>query len=92
MLSAIQSSLMEAVNMSDEMMDEMSDEPSTAGDSRWNKVNEYLQSHPDIQNGVLCEMFGISSATANRLLRAWVQEEKLEKFRNGRSWAYRLKK
>ena len=92
MLSAIQSSLMEAVNMSDDMMDEMSDEPSTAGDSRWNKVKHYLQSHSDIQNAMLCEMFAISPATANRLLRAWVQEEKLEKFRNGRSWAYRLKK
>ena len=92
MLSAIQSSLMEAVSMRDETMDEMSGELSLAADSRWNQVKHYLQSHSDIQNAVLCKMFAISPATSNRLLRSWVQGGKLEKFRNGRSWAYRLKK
>ena len=91
MLSAIQSSLMEAVSMRDEAMDEMSGEPSPAADSRWNQVKYYLQSHSDIQNAVLCKMFAISPATSNRLLRSWVQEGKLEKFRNGRFWAYRIK-
>ena len=72
--------------------DEMSGEPSLAADSCWNQVKHYLQSHSDIQNAALCKMFVVSPAASNRLLWSWVQEGKLEKFRNGRFWAYRLKK
>ena len=91
MLSAIESSLREAASVRDEMMDEMSDDLRPKADRRWEAVQNYLQSHDAIQNAALCRLFSISPATANRMLRAWVQEGKLERYRNGRSWAYRIK-
>ena len=77
--------------MRDEMMDEMSDDLHSKTDWRWETVQNYLQSHDAIQNAALCRLFSISPATANRMLRAWVQEGKLERYRKGRSWAYRVK-
>lgn len=91
MLSAIESSLREAASVRDEMMDEMSDDLRPKADRRWETVQNYLQSHDAIQNAALCRLFSISPATANRMLRAWVQEGKLERYRKGRSWAYRVK-
>jgi len=84
MLSAIKSSINEAVNMSDDLMDDKQNHS-------WATVQDYLDSHALIQNADVCRLLGVSSATANRLLRDWVQDGKLERCRNGRVWAYKAK-
>ena len=84
MLSAIKSSINEAVNMSDDVMDDKQNHS-------WIAVQNYLDSHALIQNADVCRLLGVSSATANRLLRDWVQDGKLERCRNGRVWAYKAK-
>lgn len=86
MLSAIKSSIIEALNVSDEMMDET----VLLGERRWNHVLAVLRKSNSIQNADLCQMFGISSATANRLLRKWTESGKLIRYRDGRTWSYRL--
>lgn len=86
MLSAIKSSITEALNMSDEMIDEN----SSPAEKRWDVVFAYMQKNVSIRNSDLCRMLGVSSATANRLLRTWMGDGKLERYRDGRTWAYRL--
>ena len=86
MLSAIKSSITEALNMSDEMIDEN----FSPAEKRWDVVFAYMQKNVSIRNSDLCRMLGVSSATANRLLRAWMGDGKLERYRDGRTWAYRL--
>jgi len=84
MLSAIQSSINEAVNMSDELMDDKENH-------QWKTVQTYLGQHKTIQNANVCQLLGVSSATATRLLRGWVQEGRLERCRKGKIWAYQAK-
>ena len=48
MLSAIKTSLIEAINLSDEMSDEKLDKATL----RWNKIQEYLKTHDyQLQSG-----------------------------------------
>ena len=82
MLSAIKTSLIEAINVSDEMSD--------ADSMRWNKINDYLKSHPFIMNADVRVLCGVSAATANRVLAGLVGEGKLVKYHEGRYWAYKL--
>ncbi len=91
MLSAIKSSIMESLNMSDEMIDETMDENLTKKEKRWEYIRSYLQKNGSVRNAEICQVLGLSSSTANRLLRTWVDEKKLERYRDGRTWAYRLK-
>ncbi len=91
MLSAIKSSIMEALNMSDEMIDEPMDENLIQKEKRWEYIRSYLQKNGSVRNAEICQVLGLSSSTANRLLRTWVYEKKLERYRDGRTWAYRLK-
>ncbi len=85
MLSSIKSSLTEAMNMCDEMIDDV----SSNSDRRWGIIHDYLKTHGTIQNKDVCRLLGISSATASRLLYNWVKEEKLVRYRNGKTWAYK---
>lgn len=87
MLSAIKSSLTEAINMSGEMSDELTNQV----DHRWKLVAAHLQAHNTIRNADVCRLLNVSPATARRLLGAWGQEGKLERFRDGRIWSYCLK-
>ena len=86
MLSSINSSLIEA----SEMIDEMIDEPCRPAETRWRAVKAYLEGNTDIRNAELCGILKVSPATANRLLRSWCEDGKLERYRDGRTWAYRL--
>ncbi|MCD8017364.1 MAG: hypothetical protein LUE97_06155 [Oscillospiraceae bacterium] len=86
MLSAIRSSIIEIVSLSEEMIDE----PSSKEYRRWLTVRTYLHEHDFIQNSTVCMLLNISPATANRLLRGWAEEEKLEHFRHGKIYAYRM--
>lgn len=86
MLSAIKASLIEAINLNDEMSDGKIDKTTL----RWNKIQEYLKTHDYIMNADVRELCGVSAATANRVLSNFAKEEKLKKYREGGHWAYQL--
>lgn len=90
MLRAIKSSIIEVLNMSDEMMDENADKTAIVEEKRWALVLSYLYDNGSIRNADVCRLLGVSPATANRLLREWTDNSKLERFRDGRTWGYRL--
>lgn len=85
MLSAIKASLIEAINLNDEMSDGKIDKTTL----RWNKIQEYLQTHDYIMNADVRELCGVSAATANRILSSYVEKGKLSKNREGGHWAYK---
>ena len=86
MLSAIKASLIEAVNMSDKMSDGKMDKAAF----RWNKIQEYLQTHDYIMNANVRELCGVSAATANRILAQLVTEEKIKKNCINGHWQYSI--
>ena len=86
MLSAIQASLIEAVEMSDVMRDGRPDKASL----RWNKIRSYLATHDSVMNADVRELCGVSAATANRILAGLVSAGKLVKCRRGGHWAYQM--
>ena len=88
MLSAIKASLIEAINLNDEMSDGKIDKTTL----RWNKIQEYLQTHNYIMNADVRELCGVSAATANRILAGFVIDDRLIKCRKGSTWGYRLSK
>ncbi len=90
MLSAILSAIQEAIHVSDEMSDEVSDE-TTPQEVRWMKIQAYLKNHDSLRNADLCRMLAVSPATARRLLHGWVEDGRLERHREGKTWAYRSK-
>jgi len=85
MLSSIKASLMEAVEVSDEM----SDAPKTRPTERWERIEAFLQDHGFIQNADVRRLFNVSAATANRILAGFAAEGRLVKCRKGTHWAYR---
>jgi len=87
MLSAIKSSIIEALDMSDEMIDEN----VSPEEKRWKILFTYLEDPETVRNADICQLLDVSSATANRLLRTWTDADKLERVRDGRTWAYRLR-
>ena len=89
MLRAIKSSIIEVLNMSDEMMDETVDKSASIDEKRWARVQSYLHKNDSIRNADVCRLLDVSPATANRLLRAWAEKSKLVRFRDGRTGAYR---
>ena len=88
MLSAIKASLIEAINLNDEV----SDVKIGKATLRWNKIQEYLQTHDYIMNADVRELCGVSAATANRILAGFVIDDRLIKCRKGSTWGYRLSK
>jgi len=75
----------EAINLNDEMSDGKIDKTTL----RWNKIQEYLQTHDYIMNADVRELCGVSAATANRILSSYVEKGKLSKNREGGHWAYK---
>ena len=86
MMSAIKASLMDAISTSDEMSDGKIDKATL----RWKKIEEYLKTHDYIMNADVRELFGVSAATANRILAGLSEKRKLIKGRVNGHWAYRL--
>ena len=84
MLSAIKASLMDAINASDEMSDGKMDKKAL----RWQKIEQFLQTHAYIMNADVRELCGVSAATANRILAGLVNEGKLYKTRANGHWVY----
>lgn len=70
----------------------MSDGKMDKSAFRWNKIQEYLQTHDYIMNGNVRDLFGVSAATANRILSSYVSEGKLSKHRGDGHWVYKLMK
>ena len=86
MLSAIKTSLIEAINLSDEMSDEKLDKATL----RWNKIQEYLKTHGYIMNADVRELCGVSAATANRILTNLATKNKIKKYHENGHWIYRI--
>lgn len=73
MLSAIKASLINSIHMSDAMSDGKIDKKAL----RWQKIEQFLQTHEYIMNADVRELCGVSAATANRILAELVEEGKL---------------
>jgi len=83
MLSAIKEALLEAVQVSN------TENMSTA-EQRWYQIERFLKKNGTITNADVREMFGVSSATANRILAKIAGEGKIQKIRMGKSWGYKM--
>ena len=86
MMSAIKASLMEAISTSDEMSDGKMDKATL----RWKKIEEYLKTHDYIMNADVRELFGVSAATANRILAELASDGILLKCRESGHWVYKF--
>lgn len=86
MLSAIKASLIDAIHTSDVMSDGKMDKKAL----RWQKIEQFLQTHEYIMNGDVRELCGVSAATANRILANFMSDGKLMKSRVGGHWGYHL--
>ena len=86
MLSAIQETLIEAVQTSGAA------ESMTTDELRWYKIERFLKKNGTITNADVRLMFNVSSATANRILSKLTDEGKIIKIRMGKSWGYKFLK
>lgn len=87
MLSVIKASLMDAIQASDGMRDGKMDKKAL----RWQKIEQFLQTHEYIMNGDVRELCGVSAATANRILTNLVDMGDLIRIHTGGHWQYRVK-
>ncbi len=81
MLSIIKQALQESIN----------DKPkniSSKSDLRWNKINDYLETHEYILNSDVQKLLGVSSATATRILVGFMKDGKLKRIRIKSCWGY----
>lgn len=81
MLSVIKQALQESIN----------DKPkniSSKRDLRWNKINDYLETHEYILNSDVQKLLGVSSATATRILVGFMKDGKLKRIRIKNCWGY----
>ncbi len=87
MLDAIKTALLEALATSEKSSGKSAQQYAL----RRHFVLDHLSANAIIRNSDLCEGLGVSSATANRVLRDMVEEGTLERVRDGKSWGYRKK-
>ena len=83
MLSAIKEALLDAI-------DTGAAENMTTDELRWYKIERFLRKNEVITNADVRDMFGVSAATANRILAKFTEVGKLQKIRMGKSWAYKV--
>ena len=88
MLSAIKTSLIDAINTSNEMSDGQIDKATM----RWKQIEKFLETHEFIMNADVRELCGVSAATANRILAGFASKAKLVKYREGGHRAYTLER
>ena len=88
MLSVIKASLMEALNVRDEMRDGTDNNNKEM--TRWEQIREFLLENESISNADVRALCGVSAATASRILSGLVQEGKLVRCRIGGHWGYRM--
>ena len=58
--------------------------------NREQAVLDYLSNHDSVSNSAVCELLSVSPSTANRILSGMRERGVIQKFRNGKTWAYRL--
>ena len=87
MLSAIKASLIDAINVRDEVSDGATDKVTM----RWKQIEKFLETHPYIMNADVRALCDVSAATADRILAGLASAGKLVKYREGGHWAYMLK-
>jgi len=86
MLATIKASLIDAINMSDGL----SDAPADKLTLRWQKIEAFLKSNDYIMNGDVQRICDVSPATANRILKDLVANNKITQCRVSGHWAYKL--
>lgn len=86
MLSTIEASIIDAIRTSDALSDGKTDKKAL----RWQKIEQFLQTHEYIMNADVRELCGVSAATANRVLTTMVENEKLNRERLNGLWVYKL--
>ena len=82
----LRASLIDAIQTSDGMSDGKTDKKAL----RWQKIEQFLQTHEYIMNADVRELCGVSAATANRILAELAESEKLNRSRVDGHWAYKL--
>ena len=83
-LSVIKASLIDAIHTSDAMSAGKMDKKTL----RWQKIEQFLQTHEYIMNADVRELCGVSASTANRILVGLANEGKLYKARANGHWVY----
>ena len=68
----------------------MIDGPMNKTTMRWKQIAKFLETHPYIMNADARALFGVSAATANRILAGLAADGKLMKCRHAGHWAYKL--
>ena len=63
-------------------------ENMSAEEQRWYQIERFLKKNGTISNVDVREMFGVSAATANRILARMTDKGKIQKIRLGKSWGY----
>ncbi len=81
MLSAIREALIEAAQVGNT-------ENLNTEQRRWQQIEHFLKANGTITNADVRKLFGVSPATANRILAKLTIDGKLQKIRVGRSWRY----
>jgi len=81
MLSAIKETLLESLQVGNT-------ENMSVEEQRRYQIERFLKKHGTITNSDVREMFGISSATANRVLARLSEDGRIKKIRLGKSWGY----
>ena len=83
MLSAIEEALMEIAQTN-------STENMSVEEQRWYQIEHFLKKNGTITNADVRQMFGVSAATANRILAKMTSAGKIQKVRIGKFWAYTI--
>lgn len=86
MLSTIKASLIDAINAGGEL----SDAPMDKTTLRWKQIEKFLETHEFIMNADVRSLFGVSSATANRILARLAHEKKIIKCMVHGHWVYKV--
>lgn len=87
MLATIKASLIDAIKASDGISDAITDKATL----RWYKIEAFLKTNDYIMNGDVQRICDVSPATANRILKDLVANNKITQCRVSGHWAYKLK-
>lgn len=83
MLSAIKDALLETIDDNKTI-----NTATNKNNYRWNIISDFLNDNDYIMNADVRNLLSVSSATANRILSGFVNDGKLMKIRQGKTWAY----
>lgn len=83
MLSAIEEALLEATQ------NNLASKRKGSENARLYAIAQFLEDNETITNADVRSLFGVSAATANRILAKMTEEGYLQKIRLGKSWGYK---